>query len=280
MKHWKLNQSCKYEGRLIKFDVFGQGDPLVIVHGTPWSSYNMRHMIESLSKSYQVYFYDMVGFGQSDQSDGDVSPSKQAEILDQLLMYWKLEKPTIIAHDLGGAVTLNAHLKLKCQFKKIILINPIAVTPWASDFFKQARDHEAAFAGLPDGCHEALLRYYVKSAAGANLDDATLEASLVPWLQDGGKEAFYRQMAQSVDACTDDIEPLYSMIRDPVHIIWGLSNSVLPVEHGKQLHEMILSSEFICIPHVGHLVMEEQPDIILEKIEEVLGDSQAGSRAA
>jgi len=280
MKHWKLNQSCKYEGRLIKFDVFGSGEPLVIVHGSPWSSYNMRHMIEALSKSYQVYFYDMVGFGQSDQSEGDVSPNKQAEILDQLLMYWKVEKPTIIAHDLGGAVTLNAHLKLKCEFKKIILINPIAVTPWASDFFKQARDHEAAFAGLPDDCHEALLRHYVKKAAGGALDEATMEDTLGPWLQEGGKEAFYRQMAQSGDGATDDIEPLYGMIRDPVRIIWGLNNTVLPVEHGKQLQEMILSSEFLCIPDVGHLVMEEQPDIILEKLEAMLSEVHAGSRAA
>ncbi|MEJ2654936.1 MAG: glutathione S-transferase N-terminal domain-containing protein, partial [Acidihalobacter sp.] len=54
-------------------DLFPDGPPLVAVHGTPWSSFNLRHLIESLSKAFTVHYYDLLGYGQSEKAPGDVS---------------------------------------------------------------------------------------------------------------------------------------------------------------------------------------------------------------
>ena len=175
----------------------GNGPPLVVVHGTPWSSFNLRHLIQDLTKSFTVYYYDLLGYGQSDKSNGDVSLGVQNQVLDQLLGHWGLENPVIVGHDFGGTTILRTHLISGRDFDKIVLIDPVAVSPWGSPFFKHVNAHEAAFAGVPDYIHEAIVRAYVKTAAFKPLNDATLDTIVLPWTEPDGKAAFYRQIAQA-----------------------------------------------------------------------------------
>ncbi|MGE4403859.1 MAG: alpha/beta fold hydrolase, partial [Desulfobulbus sp.] len=126
--------------------------------------------------------------------------------------------------------------------------------------------HEATFAGVPDFIHEAIVRAYVKTAAFKPIDDATLDMIVLPWIEAGGKAAFYRQIAQANSRFTDEIQPLYGKISKPVLILWGREDTWIPLEKGEALHEMIPGSIFHAISDAGHLVIEEQPDRILEKI--------------
>jgi len=73
MTEWKLSQTYVFEGRTVRYDVRGDGPPVVMIHGTPWSSYNLRHMIKALSKDCTVWYYDLLSYGQSDKAPGDVS---------------------------------------------------------------------------------------------------------------------------------------------------------------------------------------------------------------
>ena len=136
MDEWTLPDSYKFNGRTVKYGMIGNGPPVVMVHGTPWSSFNLRHLIKNLSQDFTIYYYDLIGYGQSDKSPGDVSLGIQNQILDQLIDYWGLDKPFIIGHDFGGTTVLRTHLINGRTFRKIVLIDPVAVSPWGSAFFK------------------------------------------------------------------------------------------------------------------------------------------------
>ena len=266
MGEWKLSKSYLFNGRTVRYGMIGNGPPVVVVHGTPWSSFNLRHLIKNLSQDFTVYYYDLIGYGQSDQSPGDVSLGIQNRLLDRLIDHWGLENPYIIGHDFGGTTVLRTHLINGCKFRKIVLIDPVAVSPWGSSFFKHVNAHEAAFAGVPDYIHEAIVRAYVQTAAFKPIDASTLDMIVLPWTGPGGKAGFYRQIAQANSSFTDEIQPLYGSISTPVQILWGREDTWIPVEKGKALHEMIPESLFDVISDAGHLVIEEQPDRILEKI--------------
>ena len=92
MERWERTQTYDFAGREIRYDVAGEGPPLVIVYGTPWSSYNLRQLIRGLAGSFRVYFYDLLGYGQSDQSPGDVSLGVQNEVLAALIRAWGFAK--------------------------------------------------------------------------------------------------------------------------------------------------------------------------------------------
>jgi pimeloyl-ACP methyl ester carboxylesterase len=270
MTEWKLSQTYHFNGRRVHYDVRGDGPPVVLVHGTPWSSFNLRHIIKALSEDFTVYYYDLLGYGQSDKTSGDVSLGIQNQVLSGLLDHWQIRQPVIIGHDFGGATLLRTHLLNKCNFDKIVLIDPVAVSPWGSPFFRHVKQNETAFAGVPDYIHEAIVRAYVKTAAFKPIDDATLDMIVAPWTDEDGKSAFYRQIAQANSAHTDDVQPLYAQITSPTLILWGSEDTWIPLERGEALHDMIPGSTFHVIPDAGHLVIEEKPDQLIREIRSFL----------
>lgn len=234
----------------------------------------MHHIIKGLSIDYTVYYFDLVGYGQSEQAFGDMSLGIQNLLLHELIKHWGLEKPAIIGHDFGGATVLRAHLLNKQDFSKIILIDPVAIAPWGSAFFQHVKIHEAAFAGVPDFIHEAIVRAYIDTAARIPISEETMLGTIRPWTGEAGKAAFYRQMAQADQQYTDEIQSAYHQISLPVMILWGAEDAWIPVERGRLLHEMIPGSCFYNIPEAGHLVIEEQPERLLEKIMPFLKDEK------
>ena len=266
MAEWKLPELYDFNGRNVRYGVRGKGPALVLVHGTPWSSFNLRHLVASLSRDFCVYYYDLLGYGQSDKSLGDVSLGVQNQVLAQLLKHWGLKDPAIIGHDFGGTTLLRAHLINGCNFKKIVLIDPVAISPWGSPFFQHVKAYEKAFAGVPDYIHEAIVRAYIKTAAFKPIDAHILDMIVSFWTQEKGKAAFYRQIAQADSSFTDQVQPLYPHICPPVLILWGQEDTWIPIEKGMALHDMIPNSLFHVISDAGHLVIEERPDQLIEKI--------------
>lgn len=266
MRDWQLSQSYDFKGWEIRYGRLGEGPPLVVVHGTPWSSFNLRHLIRQLSETYRVYFFDLLGYGQSSMAQGDVSLGVQNKVLASLLDHWRLDAPIIVGHDFGGTTVLRTHLLDHRPFEKIILIDPVAVSPWGSAFFRHVRKHESAFAGLPDYIHEAVVRAYVQTAAFDTLDAATLDGIVSPWSGERGKSAFYRQISQADSKYTDEVQGLYPTITTPTLILWGREDSWIPLERGKQLHDLIPGSVLHVIDDAGHLVIEEKPDELVNEI--------------
>jgi pimeloyl-ACP methyl ester carboxylesterase len=266
MVDWKLTGSYDFNGRIVRYATLGAGPPMVLVHGTPWSSFNLRHVIHGLFHHFQVFFYDLLGYGQSSMAEGDVSLGIQDQVLNELLTHWELENPLVLGHDFGGATVLRTHLLHSRRFQKLILIDPVAVSPWGSPFFRHVRDHEKAFSGLPQYIHEAIVQAYVKTAAFAPLDPVTLQGTLSPWLDDQGMAGFYRQIAQADSVYTDQVQGMYSQITIPTLILWGREDSWIPVERGEVLSKLIPGSVLRIVDDAGHLVIEENPGVLLREI--------------
>lgn len=272
MTDWELPETFDFHGREVRYGILGNGPPLVIVHGTPWSSFNLRHVIEGLSRNFTVYFYDLIGYGQSAKGEGDVSLGVQNKVLDELLTHWELECPVVVGHDFGGATLLRTHLINERDFKKMVLIDPVAISPWGSPFFRHVKEYEAAFAGIPDFIHNAIVRAYIGTAAYTRLDANALDATVEPWATGDSKAAFYRQIAQADSSYTDEVEQQYSSIERPVLILWGEADTWIPIARGERLHEMIPGSILHTIRDAGHLVIEEKPEELLQQIQLFLSE--------
>lgn len=266
MINWILENSFDFEGREVRWGVIGKGKPIIVAHGTPWSSFNLRHLIFGLSDKYQVYFFDLLGYGQSDKSNGDVSLGVQNEVLSKLIDFWNLKNPIVIGHDFGGATVLRTHLINNIQYEKIIVIDPVAISPWGSSFFNHVNKHEKAFAGMPDYIHEAIVETYIKTAAYNNLNQETINGIIEPWKGEKGKAAFYRQIAQADSKYTDEIQNKYNSIMAPTLILWGENDKWIPLEKGEKLNSLIPNSRLKIIPNSGHLVIEEKHKVLITVI--------------
>ena len=270
----ELSQEYQWRGQTVRYGRAGAGPPLVIVHGTPWSSLNLRHLIFGLSERYSVYFYDLLGYGRSDKKAEDVSLGVQNQLLRELLTHWELEAPMAIGHDYGGTTILRCHLLEGPVWSKVVLIDPVALSPWGSETLRHIREHLAAFQGLPPHLHRALVEAYIRSAAHRGLPDDVLVATVEPWLGAESQAAFYRQIAQADERFTEEVSPLYGTIDIPTLILWGEEDSWIPVGRGEELAGLIPGARLVRIPEAGHLVIEEAPEQLLTEIKPFLEGRQ------
>lgn len=259
-----------FDGRAVHWAVLGDGPPLVLLHGTPFSSAVWRRIAPLLAARRRVFLFDLLGYGQSDRGEGDASLGIQNRLLAALLDHWQVVRPDVVAHDFGGATALRAHLLNGCDYRSLTLIDAVALAPWGSPFVQHVRHHEAAFAGLPPYIHDAVLAAYLGGAAHRPLTPDALEAYRAPWQGPVGQPAFYRQIAQMDQRYTDEVEPRYGAIRCPVQILWGEQDQWIPIAQGRALAARIPGARFHAVPDAGHLMQEDAPEAIVARVIDVL----------
>ncbi|EHN78046.1 alpha/beta fold hydrolase [Streptomyces coelicoflavus] len=262
MSAWPLPESFPSGSGTVRWNRLGDpgGRPLVLLHGTPFSSYVWRAVARSLARDHQVFVWDMPGYGRSEKAAGqDVSLAAQGRVFAGLLDHWGLEDPLVAAHDFGGAVALRAHLLHGARYGALALVDPVALAPWGSPFFRLVRENAEVFARLPESLHRALVREYVGSTGGPGLHPAVLDRLVEPWLGETGQPAFYRQIAQADQRYTDEVQDRYAGIDVPTLICWGEDDAWIPVAKGRELAGLVPGARWEPIAHAGHLVQEDAP---------------------
>ncbi|MFE6672955.1 alpha/beta fold hydrolase [Streptomyces tendae] len=262
MSAWPLPESYRSGSGTVRWNRLGapDGRPLVLLHGTPFSSYVWRAVARSLGRHHQVFVWDMPGYGASEKGAGqDVSLAAQGRVFAELLEHWGLAEPLVAAHDFGGAVALRAHLLHGARYGALALVDPVALAPWGSPFFRLVRDHAEVFKQLPEALHRALVREYVGSTGGPGLHPAVLDRLVEPWLGETGQPAFYRQIAQADQRYTDEMQDRYAAIDVPVLVCWGEDDAWIPVAKGRELAGLVPGAGWEPIAGAGHLVQEDAP---------------------
>ncbi|MBP1848964.1 alpha/beta fold hydrolase [Rhizobium halophytocola] len=261
---WNVDNRAQTAAGSVAWGSAGDGQPLVLAHGWPWSSFSWHRVIPALSPFYKVHWFDMPGYGRSDKTAGQpTSLDVQGAVFAEMLSVWGLASPLVCAHDFGGAVTLRAHLLHGCDFDSLLLMNVVALSPWGSAFFDHVGRHRDAFTGLPPHIHAAVVEAYIKGALVNDLDSDDLAALVAPWLGAEGQASFYSQFAQADDRYTDEIADRFGDIRCPVTVIWGEDDPWIPVDRGRTLATRLPGSGFSTLSGVGHMPQLEAPDTLL-----------------
>lgn len=268
---WKLDETVNTSAGAVAAGQVGNGPGLVLAHGWPWSSFSWRRIIPHLAARYRVHWYDMPGYGQSHKGPGlRTSLDVQGQVFAEMLAHWRLERPMVVAHDMGGATTLRAHLLHGCDFDRYLLMNVVAMRPWGSAFFDHVRHHVDAFIGLPPHIHRAVVEAYIRGAIVSDISSGDFDKLVEPWLSDDGRASFYSQFAQADESHTAEIEPMFGAIRCPVKIIWGEDDPWIPLERGRALRALIPQASFETLPNVGHLPQLEAPNLVLKRLDAFL----------
>lgn len=271
---WILDQTFASSSGTVRWAALGPADapPLVLVHGTPFSSYVWRDIARTLSGEHRVYVWDLPGYGASEMRAGqDVSLAAQGRVLTELLAHWRLDRPAVVAHDFGGCVSLRAHLLHGARYERLALVDPVALAPWGSPSYRLLGENADAFTRLPPALHQAMIREYVASTSPRGLHPAVLDRLVEPWCTEEGQAAFYRQIAQNDQRFTDEIQGRYGELELPVLICWGTEDPWIPVAKAKELADLVPGARLRLIEGAGHLVQEDAPAELAGELTRFLG---------
>jgi pimeloyl-ACP methyl ester carboxylesterase len=255
-----LGEMFSWEGRRIAWGRAGSGPAVVFCHGTPWSSWLWRPFAEALSTDFTVYLWDMPGYGRSSKEpDHPVGFDVQADAFTALLSHWGLDRPHVVAHDMGGIVSLRAHLVREVPYASLLLADVVAIPPSGSPFYRLVKQHPDVLVQVPPYIHEALVRAYIGNASHRELREDDLAALVAPWLGDEGQPAFYRQIAASDERYLAENEALLDRIDIPVTVVWGTDDVWIPIETGARLAAAIPGATLTRVDGAGHLIQLDAP---------------------
>lgn len=242
---------------------------VVLCHGTPWSAEVWATTARHLSAGWRVHLWDMPGYGRSPMDpEVPVDLASQMARLAELLTVWDLERPHVVAHDIGGAVALGAHLLHGSEYDSLFLWDVVTLDPWGSPFFQLVAEHADVFARLPAPLHRALVEEYVAGAARHRLAPDWLEALVRPWTGQAGQPAFYRQVAALRPEHTRPVAERLARVRCSVRVGWGGQDPWIPAEQATRLRDLLPGDVAVrVLDDVGHLAPVEAPDRVCRALD-------------
>ncbi|MFX0038506.1 MAG: alpha/beta fold hydrolase [Promethearchaeota archaeon] len=120
---------AEVNGIKICYEVQGEGDLVLLVHGLGSKKESWIAQFKPLSEHFKVIRFDNRGAGKSDRPKGDFSMELFADDIAGLMDFLKIDKAHIIGWSLGGMIVQNFVLKYPERVNKIVLINTNYGTP-------------------------------------------------------------------------------------------------------------------------------------------------------
>lgn len=269
---WRLGRRASVSQGEIAYEVFGEGPPVVLVHGTPSWSYLWRNVVPALSSTFAVYVFDLLGYGDSPaRDDAEVSIPVHARVLAELVERWGLDAPAAAGHDIGGATVLRAHLVEGIAFRAIALVDAVVLAPWVTPTTQHVQQHLDAYRTMPTHIFEQITATHLRTAVSRPMDADTLAAYQRPWAGAEGQAAYLQKVANFDEAHTTAFESLLATISVPVRIIWGDEDAWLDPSVGDRVRDMISGAELTLIHGAGHFAMEDAPAEVGEALLEFFG---------
>jgi pimeloyl-ACP methyl ester carboxylesterase len=256
------------DGIKIAYYSYGQGEPMLLVHGITTYSFIWRNMIPSLSEKYNVIAVDLLGCGESDKPAGvDYSIAAQSEILRKLMERLNLEAVHLVCHDIGGGIGQIMAVKYPEHIKDLVLINSVAYDYWPVQPIVTMRIpliRQVAMASMDLGIFNALIRRGIYHKE--RVTDELLALFWKPLHKREGRQGFL-QLAKCLN--NNDLMDIADNLRNlkmPVLIIRGDADPYLGSIIAERLHSEIKGSYLEIVKTGGHFVQEDEPDLLVALI--------------
>ena len=111
----------------------GSDEPLLLLHGCPFSSFVWRKVIPRLSPRYRCLAPDLLGLGDTETSEGaDWSLRAQAAMVVGFLDALGIERTHVVGHDHGGALAQLLAAEHPERVDRLVISNAEAYDNWPS----------------------------------------------------------------------------------------------------------------------------------------------------
>ena len=227
----------------------GHAEPLILIHGLSGSRRWWRYNLPALEAVRCVYVVELVGFGSVRRRQRSLGVQDAAALVAEWLDALNLKGVTVIGHSMGGQISLRVAALRPERVSRLVL---------------------AASSGL-------LHRAWWQVAAQLPLAMRRGRLNFVPTiLADGARAGLPNLIRSSRDLLQDDVTDLLPEIVQPTLVIWGKNDVLLPPALGEAIAAGIRGSQFVLLPHAGHVLMVDAPDEFNREVLAFLSRPDAG----
>jgi len=247
-------------GRTTRYVDFGEGPPLLLIHGMAGSWQSWLANIPELGRRHRVIAVDLPGFGGSEPLAPGSAFGAYAGRLEALLDELGIPSVAVFGHSLGGLVALELAAASPRRVRCAVLVSgggadltpvrlsAIQLTFWLFKLVMSVPGMSALVRRSPLG--RLLLRPAVYDSRSVPRE---LLREMIPRTVGAGFMDGVRLGGQGLRAL--DV----STVSAPVLLAWGREDHILPLSAGHQLEARLREARLVVFDKVGHCAMFEAP---------------------
>jgi pimeloyl-ACP methyl ester carboxylesterase len=112
-------------------EIYGSGEPLVLIHGGLTTIGEMQGWLQPLAKTRQVIAVEMQGHGRTEDTDRPMKLETMGEDIAALLDHLEIPKADLVGHSFGGASAIRAAIQHPDKVRRLVVISsPSARSGW------------------------------------------------------------------------------------------------------------------------------------------------------
>ncbi len=236
----------------LRIDEQGSGRPVLILHGGggPQSVAGFSSM---LSEHAHVLIPTHPGFGGTPRPEWFNGVDDLALAYSELLERLDLHEVLIVGFSMGGWIAAELAVRDTTRLSGIVLVDAVGI---------QVDGQEIAdvFSLTPDEL--SVLSY--ANPAPFRIDPATLSPEQIA----GRATNFHALRVYGSDMRDPKLRRRLARVTIPALVLWGESDGVVKPDYGRAYAQAFPNARFTLIPGAGHVPQIEQPERLLNLVQE------------
>lgn len=244
-------ETVNLNGVDIYYEVYGEGDPLLLLHGGLGNGTYWANQIPVFAESYQVIVMDSRGHGRSSFDETPITYDLMSSDVLALLDHLDIAQTDIVGWSDGGIIGLDIALSNPDRLNKVVA--------YGANF-------DPSGVRLDVGTNDYFNAYINKAA------EDYLSTSPAPERWDEFLGNIGNMWATLPNWTMDEI----ASIETPFLILDGEEEEAIDLNQTKLMAVLMPNAELLLMPGTGHFAMIEQPELFNQIVLDYLaGDSGA-----
>jgi pimeloyl-ACP methyl ester carboxylesterase len=227
----------------VYYEIYGEGEPLLLLHGNRGAIWTMGQQIPDLSKHFKVIAVDSRGQGKSTDSDQEITYTLMASDMSELIDRLDLGSAHVVGWSDGGNIGLELALAHPEKVKKLVVFG----ANYTHENWMAPPDSIVTDANDPRPLKTTpWLKKYVEGMAKHSPD-------------------LSKKLADLMENHPNLTEEQLRQIDVPVLVVAG-DHDVVNMDQTMALFANLPHSQLFIVPGASHFVPVEQPELVNSEV--------------
>lgn len=256
----------------------GDGDPVVLVHGVPVSSFLYRKVVPELaSRGLRGAAFDLPGLGLAERPEGfDYSWSGLARWTGEAIDALGIGRCHLVVHDIGGPIGFEWAIGNPERVLSLTALNTFvnAATfhrPWTMHPFSIRGVGEIWLRGTPDFLAAAL--FYLQGVEDRGAVPRAEVLAHFELLRRGDNGRAFLEVMRGFELTEAKERFFFEGLAErpyPAQVVWGRDDPALGVERRREVKRALRVEDETLLP-AKHFLQEDQAPAVAEAIASLAG---------
>ena len=262
-----MSQFTTEDGCRIVYDVQGEGEPILFVHGWACNRSFFRFQVPELSKNYQVVTFDLRGHGESDTgyvTERHMTIARFAQDVHELIEHLGLEGVNLCGWSMGGLIVMEYQRQFGSDHLKTAAIIDMGPKHLADDEWKLGQGYTQGVAEhmkFSSLCADDWSKAAAMFGPGLFAKGTDLSGELPTWVAaQTANNMPHCMLASMISIADSDYREDLKTYDIPVFLAFSGDGFLYGPYHAQYMAERIPNATVDIFPGCGHALFMESPD--------------------